>query len=220
MLGATLPREQDAHMRNPIIQHASIRAAKATDAEQIAAIYDPVVRDSVISFELEPPTPADMQRRMQAVANSGLPWLVCACEGTVLGYAYASRHRERLAYRWSVDVSVYVAESARKRGIGTSLYSALLAILSIQRFQNAYAGITLPNPASEALHGALGFVHIGTYTRVGFKLGEWRDVAWYGRTLGEHDTPPLQPIPVSELIGSQLWNSALATAAERIRPTG
>jgi phosphinothricin acetyltransferase len=207
-------------MSKQIVQRPTIRAAESTDAQQIAAIYDPVVRESVISFELEPPTTAEMQRRMQSVVNSGLPWLVCDCEGTVLGYAYASRHRERLAYRWSVDVSVYVAESWRKRGIGTSLYTALLAILSIQRFQNAYAGITLPNPASEALHGALGFVHIGTYTRVGFKLGEWRDVAWYGRTVGKHDTPPLQPIPVSELIGSELWDSALATAVERIKPAG
>jgi L-amino acid N-acyltransferase YncA len=207
-------------MSKPIIQHARIRPAEAIDAEQIAAIYDPVVRDSAISFELEPPTPAEIQRRIATVFSSGLPWLVCAWEGTVFGYAYASRHRARPAYGWSVDTSVYVAESARKRGVGTSLYSALLAILSIQRFQNAYAGITLPNPGSEALHRALGFVQIGTYARVGFKLGEWRDVVWYGRTLGEYNAPPLPLIPVSELIGSEVWDSVLGSAVERIKTIG
>ncbi|MFN2602886.1 MAG: arsinothricin resistance N-acetyltransferase ArsN1 family B [Gemmatimonadaceae bacterium] len=200
-------------MSTPIIQLGIIRAADATDAEQIAAIYDPIVRDSVISFELEPPTTAEIQRRIETVFGSGMPWLVYACEGTVFGYAYASRHRARPAYGWSVDTSVYVAETTRKRGVGTCLYSALLAILSIQRFQNAYAGITLPNPASEALHRALGFVQIGTYARVGFKLGEWRDVAWYGRTLGGYDTPPLPPIPVSDLIGSELWEELCRQSA-------
>ena len=178
---------------------ANIRAADADDAEQIAAIYAPIVLDTAISFELEPPTPAEMRERIKSIFSSGLPWLVSECDGRVLGYAYASRHRDRAAYRWSVDTTAYVAESVRGQGIGKSLYSELLAILSMQRFQNAYAGITLPNPASEALHHAVGFERIAIYSKVGFKLGEWRDVAWYRRVLGAHETPPLPPIPVSEL---------------------
>ena len=177
----------------------SIRAAEADDAEQIAAIYAPIVRDTVISFELEPPTPAEMRERIEAVFSAGLPWLVCECDGRVVGYAYASRHRDRAAYRWSVDTAAYVTESARGQGVGKSLYSELLETLSMQRFQNAYAGITLPNAASVALHEAVGFERIAVYSQVGFKLGEWRDVAWYRRALGEHETPPLPPIPVSEI---------------------
>ncbi|MBV8602965.1 MAG: N-acetyltransferase, partial [Candidatus Eremiobacteraeota bacterium] len=126
-----------------------------------------------------------------------LPWLVLE-DGGVAGYAYASRHRERAAYRWAADVSCYVAERARRRSIGKALYGALFELLSKQHYLRLYAGITLPNPASEALHRSVGFEPVGTYRSVGYKHGAWHDVRWYGLALGLRDVP-LEPIPFARL---------------------
>jgi L-amino acid N-acyltransferase YncA len=160
-----------------------IRAATCDDARAIAAIYRPFVEETTISFEFVAPDATEMQRRMQRV-TSNYPWLV-ACEGkAVVGYAYASRHRERDAYASSVDVSIYTAERVRGKGLGTQLYSELLDVLS-QRgdLHRAFAGIALPNAASVALHQKLGFTPIGTYHEVGQKFGRWIDVAWWERPL-------------------------------------
>ena len=120
-----------------------------------------------------------------------LPWLVAEDEsGLVVGYAYASPHRERPAYRWSVDISVYVDPAMHGRGIGRALYDELLEQLRGLGYLNVYAGITLPNAASVALHEAIGMTRIGVYERVGYKLGEWRDVAWFGMRLAEPTTDP------------------------------
>jgi L-amino acid N-acyltransferase YncA len=119
----------------------------------------------------------------------------------VAGYAYATSHRSRSGYRWAVDVSAYVREDLRGRGIGLALYRELLATLERQRFRRAFAGIALPNDASIALHRAVGFEPVGTYRRVGWKLGAWHDVAWFGRALGndgDKGVPP-EPIPFPDL---------------------
>jgi phosphinothricin acetyltransferase len=153
------------------------------DATRVAEIYEPAVVDSIISFEEVPPAAEEMAARMRTVLDWA-PWLVAEDEsGLVVGYAYASRHRERAAYRWSVDISVYVDPAWQGRGVGRSLYDDLLPILSRQRFVNVYAGVGLPNPASVALHESIGMRLIGTYERVGFKNGRWVDVAWYGMRL-------------------------------------
>src|SRR3954471_19214391 len=140
----------------------NLRLARADDAAQILAIYAPVVRDTAISFEVEPPTLEAMRGRIVGTLATH-PWLVVEDAGRVLGYAYASAHRERKAYQWSVDVSCYVHEAARKRGVGKRLYLALLQILRRQGFHGAFAGIALPNAASVALHEAVGFKRIGIY---------------------------------------------------------
>ncbi|MGH7445077.1 MAG: GNAT family N-acetyltransferase [Longimicrobiales bacterium] len=145
-----------------------IRLAGAADAAQIHAIYAPVVRDTVVSFELEPPGVDVIAARVRATLDAGFPWLVAEGAGRILGYAYASRHRERAAYDWSTDVSVYVHEDARRRGVGRALYTSLFAVLTLQGYHNAYAGATLPNPASVALHEAVGFREIGIYWSVGY----------------------------------------------------
>jgi phosphinothricin acetyltransferase len=105
-----------------------------------------------------------------------LPWLAFDSDGAVLGFAYASPHRARAAYRWSVDSSVYVRSGTRHRGIAKALYGALFELLRRQGYVNVYAGITLPNPASVRLHESTGFSLVGTYARVGFKFGRWHDV--------------------------------------------
>ena len=116
----------------------------------------------------------------------------------MLGYAYASRHRERDAYRWSVDLSAYVHEEHRGKGVGRSLYDRLIEVLVQQRFVNAFAGITIPNAPSVALHEAIGMTLVGVYRQVGYKFGAWHDVSWYGMRLWEPDGAAARAHPVRE----------------------
>ena len=139
-----------------------------------------------------------MARRIESILPM-YPWLVWEEDGRVLGYAYASRHRERGAYRWSVDAAIYVAPEAQGRGIAKALYASLFEILTRQRFRGAYGGVAQPNPASEALHRACGFELVGVYREVGYKLGRWRDVGWWRRSLYDAPGQPAEPIPFAEL---------------------
>jgi L-amino acid N-acyltransferase YncA len=160
-----------------------IRPALPDDAAAIQAIYAPVVRDTTISFELEPPSVEDMHARIVA-ALATLPWLVGVDDdGTVNGYVYAGKHRERAAYQWAVDVTAYVREDCRGRGVGKALYARLFEILVANGYCQAFAGIALPNAASIALHESLGFERIGVYRNVGFKMKRWHDVGWWQKTL-------------------------------------
>jgi len=171
------------------------RPATPADAGALAAIYAPIVRETAISFELDPPDAAQMARRIDKTLAT-LPWLVATdAAGTVTGYAYASPHRERPAYRWSVDVSAYVHANHRGQGVGRALYDALLADLRQRGYWQAFAGIALPNTASIALHEAAGFGHIGTYRSVGYKLGAWHDVGWWQRPLR---TPAIHGLPLED----------------------
>jgi phosphinothricin acetyltransferase len=183
--------------------------ATPEDAGDVAEIYGAVVRETPISFELEPPGPAEMARRMAAVLELA-PWLVCEDGGRVDGYVYASRHHERAAYRWSVDVTVYVREGLRRAGIGRALYTALLALLRAQGFHAAHAGITLPNAGSVGIHEALGFRPIGVYPRVGWKMGAWHDVGYWQLELRERGGPPGPILTVDALRRSPAWDRALA----------
>jgi phosphinothricin acetyltransferase len=179
----------------PLFCETTVRTAHASDAPAFAAIYAPFVSASAVSFEDEPPGESEMRRRVVATLER-TPWLAATNGSEITGYAYASRHRDRSAYRWAVDVSAYVQERLRGRGVGRALYGALLAVLERQGFRRAYAGITLPNDASVALHRSAGFEPIGIYRRVGWKLGAWHDVAWFGRTLGiDDDELPPEPLP-------------------------
>ena len=169
------------------------------DAAEISEIYGTYVEQSLISFEEVAPTAAEMAARIRSTLE-WTPWLVAEDEaGRVAGYAYASRHRERAGYRWSVDISVYVDASAHRRGIGRALYAELVRILRRQRFVNAYAGVALANEASVGLHTAIGMEQIAVYERVGYKHGQWVDVAWFGMRLNEPAELPLEPIPFPEL---------------------
>jgi len=162
-----------------------IRTAASGDAEAITAIYAPIVRETAISFELEPPTTDEMRERITSTLES-LPWLVSLdATGKVDGYVYASKHRERAAYQWSVDVTAYVRSDARGRGVGKALYKELFIELKALGYAQAFAGIALPNIASVALHQAVGFLPIGVYKNVGFKLNAWHDVGWWQRPIQE-----------------------------------
>jgi L-amino acid N-acyltransferase YncA len=172
----------------------TIRLATEDDAGQILAIYAPIVRETPISFEVEPPTVAAMRQRISDTLAC-FPWLVCEGAGELLGYAYGSRHRGRAAYDWSAEVSVYVHASARRSGVGRDLYRTLFEILRLQGFCNALAGATLPNPASVGLHESLGFQPVGIYRSVGYKFGAWHDVGWWQLSLRPHTACPAPPVP-------------------------
>ncbi len=145
-----------------MMPNSILRLAASQDAAQIADIYAPYVLDTPISFELDPPTAEEMGQRI-ASTLAKTPWLVCEQQGEIKGYAYASPHRARAAYRWSVDVSAYVRRGLQRQGIGRALYTALLNLLPLQGYANAYGGITLPNLASVGLHEALGFSPVCIY---------------------------------------------------------
>ena len=172
-----------------------LRAATHDDAAAIADVYAPFVTASSVSFETEPPDGEAMRVRM--AAGGGIyPWIVAeGDDGTLLGYAHAARFRERPAYRFTVETTVYLRAEAAGRGLGRRLYAPLIATLEAQGFTQAIAAITLPNPASVRLHEGLGFEPAGTYRQVGWKLGDWRDVGLWQRALASPATPPAEPRP-------------------------
>lgn len=165
----------------------TIRAAVEGDAEALRAIYAPYVEGTAVSFETVVPTVDEFAARIRK-SVSQWAWLVAEAEGRPAGYAYGSSHRERAAYRWSVETSAYVDRSVQRRGIGRALYLALFDALVARGYCTAFAGMTLPNDASAALHRSVGFEPIGVFHRVGYKFGAWHDVAWAQRRL--RDVPP------------------------------
>jgi phosphinothricin acetyltransferase len=172
-----------------------LRAATPDDAAAIAGIYATFVTDGAVSFETEPPDAAAMRARIEA-GGALYPWIAGEAEdGTLLGYAYATRFRDRAAYRFTVETTIYLRPGAAGHGLGRRLYAPLLATLQAQGFTQAIAAITLPNPASVGLHERLGFAPAGLYRQVGWKLGGWHDVGLWQRPLARPETVPAEPRP-------------------------
>lgn len=165
------------------------------DAAACAAIYAPHVDGRGTSFEERPPTAEELGARIERM-SARYPWLVDERDGEVVGFAYATGHRERAAYRWAAETSVYIRADHQGQGVGRQLYEALLDLLRRQRLHVACAGITLPNEASVRLHEALGFEPIGTYREIGYKAGAWRDVSWWQVILdpSSDGRPPTEPL--------------------------
>lgn len=176
-----------------------LRTANSGDAAGILDIYSPYVEHTAVSFETQIPSLESFQTRMSAIQED-YPWLVVLDGDRVAGFSYASRHRYRTAYQWSVESSVYIHPDYRRRGLAARLYGELFAYLKKQGLVNVYAVITLPNPASESFHRSMGFQFIGTYVGIGYKLGAWHDVQWMGLVLQDHPDPPVPPIPFPELV--------------------
>jgi len=177
-----------------LIRHAD----PARDAAACVEIYAPYVTGTAVSFEEVVPTAQEFEAHIAATSER-YPWLVLEDVGVVIGYAYAAQHRVRAAYRWAVDVGIYVDPARHRGGVGRVLYEALFELLRRQRLHSAVAGITLPNDPSIGLHRALGFEHAGTYRAIGWKAGEWRDVAWWQLALSpdgdnESEGPPPEPL--------------------------
>ena len=173
----------------------ALRDATTADASGCAAVYAPYVLATAASFETEPPDPAELARRIEAALRTHA-WLVAERDGVLAGYAYATAYKPRPAYRWTCEVSVYVDVDQQRGGVGRALYGALLERLATRGFRTVVATMTLPNPASAALHEALGFRTSGVLTQMGWKAGRWHDVALLQRTLGparQSDDEPPEP---------------------------
>ena len=165
-----------------------IRPAAARDVTDVLAIYEPIVRDTTISFETEPPDEMEMAARI----SWSHEWLVFELNSKVIGYAYAARFHPRSAYRWATEISIYLAADARGSGVGRQLLAELLDRLARRGFVNAFAGIALPNPVSVRLFESLGFEKIALWSKVGFKFDAWHDVGWWQRQLRAPTIPPPQ----------------------------
>ncbi|CAN5210539.1 GNAT family N-acetyltransferase [soil metagenome] len=142
------------------------------------------------------------------------PWLVLEDKGIIAGYAYAGRHRERLAYQWSVESSVYTHPHFRRKGIASALYQSLFRILTFQGFRNVYAGITLPNENSIALHEKFGFKWFADYENTGFKRDKWNTVGWWRKTLNDFENAPASPIKFSEIDRKNLRELLMAAGGD------
>lgn len=176
----------------------SIRKATVADAQGILEIYAPHVVNSACTFESQVPTINEMEERIKKII-AVKPWLICTINEKVVGYVYASVYRERAAYQWNCECSVYTHTDYSGKGIGFQLYKVLFSILKKQGYRNMYAVISLPNEASVKLHERCGFEYFATYDNVGYKLGEWIKVGWWRLKLNEYDPEPAPPLLFSEV---------------------
>jgi L-amino acid N-acyltransferase YncA len=196
---------------------AIIRLATVEDAEAVRGIYAPYVQDTPVSFEYVPPTVEEMRGRIGDVLQR-YPWLVCEDNSRVIGYVYASPHRARTAYQWSVEVAVYVHNDCHRCGVGRALYTSLFRLLALQGLYNAYAGATLPNPGSVGLHEAVGFKPVGVYHAAGYKAGAWHDVIWWELALQPRpDSEPAPPLPLDAVPKDAAWEAALNAGLPLLR---
>lgn len=196
----------------------AIRHATLADAPALLAMYTPAVTGTPINFEYEPPTLTEYEERMAGITER-YPWIVCQHDDRVTGFSFAGPHRTRPGYQWSVEPGVYVHPEFRRRGIARALYTSLFELLCVQGMVRAFAGITLPNDASVALHLSLGFEPVGVYRAAGFKLGRWHDAAWYQRQIGGHlPDSPARPLVPAEVVETAAWRRAMTAGLSAIRP--
>lgn len=194
-------RKKDSNMK--------IRIVRESDAAELLKIYEYYVKETVITFEYDVPSPDEFTRRIKETSPD-YPYLVCLLNEKIIGYAYAHRQRERAAYGWNAELSVYIDREYFRCGAGKALYSALIEILKMQNVCNVYGAVTSPNENSERLHEYMGFEKLGVYHSTGFKHGAWHDVVWFERAIGNYGLKPLPFVPFREIEGS---------AAEDFPPT-
>lgn len=178
-----------------------IRQVKAKDSKDILAIYAPYIEHTAISFETQVPSLVDFTNRIASISEQ-YPYLVYIIDGEIIGYAYASKHRERAAYCYDVDVSIYVLQAYHGLGIAGKLYSCLFECLNELGYYNAYAGIALPNEKSEFFHKKYGFSTVGVFHKTGYKFGKWHDIMWLQKTIREHENHPAPPASIKQLTAS------------------
>ena len=192
-----------------------IRVATPADAAAMLQIYAPYIENTSFTFEIDVPSEESFAERIYNYLHT-YPWLVCEMEDVIAGYAYGSKHRERIAYQWSVECSAYIHDDFQRTGVGTALYSALIEILKLQQFRNLYAVINLPNERSVAFHEKMGFEHFATYKNVGYKLGKWKNVGWWQLQLNEYSLEPAPPMKFSQM-DMQTVNGILQSTARFLR---
>lgn len=193
-----------------------IRLATAEDAAAILEIYKKYIENTRVTFEIEVPTVDAFKERMERITE-WFPWIVCEIDGRIAGYAYGSKHGERAAYRWSADLSVYIDEKYHRYGLGTALYTALLELLRRQGYFTVYAGVSTPNPKSEAFHTTFGFRNLGEFKNAGYKLGGWCGVSWYELVLNEYVPEPEEAVSIGTLAERECFEVIFANAERLIR---
>ncbi len=171
-----------------------IRLATIADSGAILKIYAQYI-DTPITFECTLPSEDEFVRRIGSITGT-YPYLVCEERGEIVGYAYAHRQKEREAYQWNAELSVYIHQAYTGKGLGKSMYGILMEILKLQGVKTVYGGVTLPNEKSERLHISLGFKLLGIYHNTGYKCGRWYDVGWFEKAIAPYDleVPPVLPI--------------------------
>lgn len=192
-----------------------VRMVIKEDAAEILAIYSPYILNSATSFETEVPPVEQFQKRIEDCIQK-YPWMVCVIDEQIAGYVYATKHREREAYQWTCECSVYIHRDFKGKEIGKELYQLLFQVLKLQQFRNVYAGITLPNEASIRLHEKCGFRRFATYENIGFKSGNWHSVGWWKLQINNYDLQPLPPLKISGL-NTDLLDQLFMQAAQRIQ---
>lgn len=175
-----------------------IRTAKPEDAEALLKIYAPYVEETAISFEYETPSVEEFRRRIEKTLEK-YPYLVAELNGEPAGYCYASPFKERDAYSWGVEMTIYIRRDCRKCGLGKRLYEKLEAILKAQDILNLNACIAYPHPESIAFHEKMGYQTVAHFHKCGYKLGKWLDMVWMEKMLSEHPDVPKPVIPFSKL---------------------
>ena len=193
----------------------NIRLATVNDAAGILAIYAPYISNTSFTFETEVPSEKDFQKRI-ADYLINWPWLVCELDGVIAGYAYGAKYRERTAYQWCVESSIYIHDDFQKKNIGKALYEALIEILKHQGYRNVYAVINLPNDRSVSFHESCGFTYFATYEKVGYKLGKWKNVGWWQLVINEFGMEPKAPFKFSEL-NKEFFTDVFSIATSRIK---
>ena len=192
-----------------------IRTATDSDAASILEIYTPYIESTSFTFETEVPAIESFKERINTYLQTW-PWLVCEIDGVIAGYAYGGKHRERVAYQWSIESSVYVHDDFLRVGVANALYRALIDILTLQGFRNLYAVINLPNDKSVAFHEKMGFEYFAVYKNVGYKLGKWKNVGWWQLQLNEYSLEPPPPVKFSEM-NRNLVDDILQSASKLIK---
>lgn len=191
------------------MNNCKIRLAHEGDYSSILKIYEPFIRDTMITFEYNVPSEEEFNERMKKIQKT-FPLLVCEEEGRVVGYAYISRFREREAYDWSVESSIYIDTAHQGKSIGKALYVALIELSELLGYRNIYGVVTMPNIKSEKLHRKLGFETVGTLKNVGYKFGNWLDVKYLSLNISEYTSSPGKPINIAEIAGTEEFDSVMA----------
>ncbi|RYZ28001.1 MAG: N-acetyltransferase family protein [Chitinophagaceae bacterium] len=192
-----------------------LRTARPDDARPIQEIYAPFVLSTAVTFETEVPSVKETEIRMKKCLQK-FPWIVCEVDGKVSGYAYASAHREREAYQWTCESSIYLHPDMKGKGVGKVLYQTLFSLLKRQGFVTVYGGITLPNEPSVKLHEGCGLECFAVYENVGYKLDSWHKVGWWKLQLNEYKLEPSPPLPFFQL-DQKLVAAHYANAASAIQ---
>ena len=192
-----------------------IRLIRDSDYAGALAVYTPYVQHTAITFEYEVPSLEEFTKRLNTISQH-YPCLVCECDGRIIAYCYGGIHRIKTAYQWSVESTIYVAESHHHKGIAAILYSALFDILRLQGFINVYAGISVPGGKSDKFHSRIGFNYLGVFPKIGYKFGKWHDLKWYEYILSERIYDPSAPIPITEIRDSGSISAILRIANEKL----